>query len=211
MPHSTRSAAASLLLPALMLLSLLSCTSSRQLCEGDLLFCLSAQGNHITAVTHGAEGRQIDHVAIVHFHEGSPFALEATHRGVCLTPMDSFMQQRQHLVVAARLRDTVGVSASVERALANLGRPYDFLFMPGDSAIYCSELVQTTYRDRQGRLIFYTIPMSFHDATGRITPYWTHYYAQRGLRVPENMPGSNPGNLSRSSKLRLFKPAVKAK
>lgn len=186
------------------LFSLFSCSGGRRLCEGDLLFCLSAEGNNITAVTHGAGGRKIDHVAIVHFQEDSAYALEATHRGVVLTPMDSFMMQRKNLVVAARLVDTIGVAASVQRALGYLGRPYDFLFMPDDREIYCSELVQKTYRDRRGRLVFDTIPMSFHDQSGCITPYWTEYYQSRGLRVPEAMPGSNPGGLSQSSKLRLF-------
>lgn len=187
------------------LLVLFSCSGAQPLREGDLLFCMSAEGNNITAVTHGADGRKIDHVAIVHFDGGRAYALEATHRGVCLNPLDSFMLQRKNLVVAARLVDTVGVAASVGRALGYLGRPYDFLFMPNDREIYCSELVQKTYRDRRGRLVFNTIPMSFHDQSGRITPYWTHYYESRGLRVPEAMPGSNPGNMSRSSKLRLLK------
>lgn len=172
--------------------------------EGDLLFCVSAGGNQITDVTNGIDGHRIDHVAIVHYQKDGPYALEATHRGVCLTPMDSLLSQRDSLVLVARLRDTVGVAASVQRALQYLGRPYDFLFMPDDSAVYCSELVQKTYRDRTGRLVFDPIPMSFHDATGEVTPYWKAYYARRGMEVPEGWPGSNPGDLSRSAKVRII-------
>lgn len=194
------------LLSALLpMLVLCSCTAVKPLCEGDLLFCVSAEGNNITDVTTGVADQKIDHVAIVHFDHGQCYALEATHKGVSLNPIDTFMAQRQNLVMAARLTDTTGVAASVQRALGYLGRPYDFLFMPDDREIYCSELVQLTYRDGKGRLLFNTIPMSFHDSTGKITPFWTDYYERRGLRVPEAMPGSNPGNLSRSSKLRIFK------
>lgn len=168
------------------------------LCEGDLLFCAQVKGNNITDVTQGVGGMKIDHVAIFHRQGGRAFALEAIHSGVGLTPIDSFMARRE-AVLAARLRDTLGVARSVERALRFIGRPYDFNFMPDDSAFYCSELVQKCYRDSRGELVFKPIPMSFHDQSGRITPYWHDYYARQGLQVPEGEPGSNPGDLSRSA------------
>lgn len=168
------------------------------LCEGDLLFCAQEKGNNITDVTQGVGGMKIDHVAIFHRQGGRTFALEAIHSGVGLTPTDSFMARRE-VVLAARLRDTLGVARSVERALRFIGRPYDFNFMPDDSAFYCSELVQKCYRDSRGELVFKPIPMSFHDQSGRITPYWHYYYARQGLQVPEGEPGSNPGDLSRSA------------
>lgn len=168
------------------------------LCEGDLLFCAQEKGNDITDVTQGVGGMKIDHVAIFHRQGGRTFALEAIHSGVGLTPIDRFMARRE-VVLAARLRDTLGVARSVERALRFIGRPYDFNFMPDDSAFYCSELVQKCYRDSRGELVFKPIPMSFHDQSGRITPYWHDYYARQGLQVPEGEPGSNPGDLSRSA------------
>lgn len=168
------------------------------LCEGDLLFCAQEKGNNITDVTQGVGGMKIDHVAIFHRQGGRTFALEAIHSGVGLTPTDSFMARRE-VVLAARLRDTLGVARSVERALRFIDRPYDFNFMPDDSAFYCSELVQKCYRDSRGELVFKPIPMSFHDQSGRITPYWHEYYARQGLQVPEGEPGSNPGDLSRSA------------
>lgn len=168
------------------------------LCEGDLLFCAQEKGNNITDVTQGVGGMKIDHVAIFHRQGGRTFALEAIHSGVGLTPTDSFMARRE-VVLAARLKDTLGVARSVERALRFIGRPYDFNFMPDDSAFYCSELVQKCYRDSRGELVFKPIPMSFHDKSGRITPYWHDYYARQGLQVPEGEPGSNPGDLSRSA------------
>lgn len=168
------------------------------LCEGDLLFCAQEKGNNITDVTQGVGGMKIDHVAIFHRQGGRTFALEAIHSGVGLTPTDSFMARRE-VVLAVRLRDTLGVARSVERALGFVGRPYDFNFMPDDSAFYCSELVQKCYRDSRGELVFKPIPMSFHDKSGRITPYWHDYYARQGLQVPEGEPGSNPGDLSRSA------------
>lgn len=171
--------------------------------EGDLLFCISPNANNITAVTKGIKGQQIDHVAIVHKYNNNTCALEAIHKGVCLTPIDSFMARRNQ-VLHTRLRDTTGVYKSVKRALQYIGRPYDFFFMPSDSAFYCSELVQKCYFTSHGKQIFKPIPMSFHDKTGKITPFWTEYYAKQGLKVPEGEPGSNPGQLSRSKKIRII-------
>ena len=178
-------------------------TRLAKLCEGDLLFCAKRAGNPITDVTQGFDGMKIDHVAIFHRMGRESFALEAIHKGVCLTPIDSFMSRREQIVVA-RLKDSVGVSHSVERALKYLGKPYDFNFMPDDSAFYCSELVQKCYRYNNGELVFKPIPMSFHDKTGKITKYWKDYYANQGLRVPEGEPGSNPGDLSRSKAIKII-------
>ena len=60
------------------------------LSEGDLLFCVAESDNNITDVTTGLEGKRIDHVAIFHRKDGQGFALEAIHKGVCLSPIDSF-------------------------------------------------------------------------------------------------------------------------
>lgn len=62
----------------------------KSLAEGNLLFCVAENGNNITDVTTGLDGKQIDHVAIFHKDKGAAFALEAIHQGVCLTPIDSF-------------------------------------------------------------------------------------------------------------------------
>lgn len=185
-----------------------SSTEKDSLNEGDLLFCVAKTANNITDVTQGLDGQRIDHVAIYHKENGNGYALEAIHKGVCLTPIDSFFD-RCDMVIVAELKDTTGVAESVRRAMQFLGRPYDFNFMPSDSAIYCSELVQKSYRDSKGRLVFKTIPMSFHDETGKVTAYWQEYYGRQGLAVPEGEPGSNPGDLSRSDKIVIKSKRVK--
>ena len=40
--------------------------------------------------------------------------------------------------------------------------------------------------------------------TGKVTQFWKDYYARKGFQVPEGCPGSNPGDLSRSPKLRFL-------
>ena len=71
--------------------------------------------------------------------------------------------------------------------------------------------MQLAFVDRRGRPLFSPIPMSFHDATGRITDYWTQFYARRGLHVPEGQPGTNPGELSQRKQVKLKKKVGSAK
>ena len=173
--------------------------SVKDLREGDLLFCCTDTANAITAVTSGVEGMPIDHVAVFHRiggEEGIPYVIEAVKPAVRLTPIDTFLCNNPHVVVG-RVNADFHIHQSVRRCLAMVGRPYDDLYLPGDSAIYCSELVQLNYRSVSNHLIFEPVPMSFHDETGRVTDYWQEFYAQRGMTVPEGAPGTNPGELSR--------------
>lgn len=185
-----------------------------QLQQGDLLFCLEPDesdglGGAIAAVTGGVGSQRITHVAIA---VDSVRIVEATPReGVRVINLWDFIQSAgtdpdgEPLLLLGRLRDTTGVAASVERALTYVGRPYDVLYQPDDSAIYCSELVQLSYRRADGTSIFPQQPMTFRDSTGQIPSYWTELYAGHGMAVPEGEPGTNPVGLSQSEELDLLK------
>ena len=78
------------------------------------------------------------------------------------------------------------------------GRPFDKAFLPGDDAVYCSELVYECYRDSSGAPLFPAIPMTFKNASGATVSYWVNHYASLGVPIPEGEPGTNPNDLSRS-------------
>ena len=172
-----------------------------QLKDCDLIFHVADAPNRITDVTQGIDNRRIDHVGIFCRAEGKPYVVEAIGRGVVMTPLDSMRREGYFLV--GRIRGRIDRKESLRRAMALLGRHYDHLFLPDNDDIYCSELVQLSMVDRRGQLVFATIPMSFHDATGQITPYWRQFYAERGMEVPEGWPGSNPGELSRRPNVKM--------
>lgn len=184
--------------------------------HGDLLFNVQNSGKGlggaIVDVTKGIDGAKISHVAIVCKEEdGSMYALEATgRRGVCLTPIDTFMvhahksEDGKPLVLVGRLKDRSMVVESVARAKKYLGRPYDWLYGDTEDAIYCSELVHFAYLDAEGNYIFPQQPMSFHDDSGKTTQFWIDYYKKYGLTVPEGEPGTNPGGISQSDKIEII-------
>ncbi|SFW18710.1 Permuted papain-like amidase enzyme, YaeF/YiiX, C92 family [Prevotellaceae bacterium HUN156] len=162
--------------------------------SGDLLFHVVSQGNAITDVTPG----MIDHVAIVMSRDS---VIEAVGKGVKMTPIDSLRQQDGHYLVG-RVKG-IDSKQSIANAKHYFGRPYDRLYLPNNDAIYCSELVQLSFVDKHGKRLFSPIPMSFHDTTGRITDYWRQFYAKHQLEVPEGEPGTNPGELSQRTNVKL--------
>ena len=197
---------------SLLLLLLVAMTAdAQQLLEGDLLFCCSEAPNAITRVTSGVEALPIDHVGIVHRiggDDGPLFVIEAIQPMVCLTPIDTFLCRNTNAsvpqVVVGRVNVDFDVRQSVRRCLMLVGKPYDDLYLPGDSAVYCSELVQMNYVTPAGQAVFGTIPMSFHDSTGRVLDEWVDFYSRRGMAVPEGAPGTNPGELSRRDEVTII-------
>ena len=180
--------------------------TAQRLQEGDLLFCCTQEPNAITAVTSGVEGLSIDHVAVFHRiggEEGIPYVVEAVKPAVKLTPLDTFLCQNRHVIIG-RVNVDGTMKQCIRRCLAMVGKPYDDLYLPGDSAVYCSELVQMCYINPSGKLVFDPVPMSFHDATGQVTDYWQEFYQARGMKVPEGEPGSNPGELSRREQVTIL-------
>ena len=192
----------------IVLMALLATLAShaQELQEGDLLFTCSEEPNAITDVTSGVEQLPIDHVAVVHRiggETGPLYVIEAIKPVVCLTPIDTFLCRNPQVVVGM-VNTTFDVHNSIKRCLSMVGRPYDDLYLPGDSAVYCSELVQMSYVVEDGSQVFDTVPMSFHDASGKVTNYWTEFYAEHGMAVPEGEPGTNPGELSRRPQVTIL-------
>lgn len=184
--------------------------------HGDLLFCVASPSRDgiaqaIVSVTEGIDLQRVSHVAIVcQETNGEMYALEASGKhGVWLNPINSFFVHCDHtaeghpMVLLGRLKDTTTIASCVEKAKTYLGRPYDYQYMPSDSALYCSELVQLSYVDSAGEAIFPQVPMSFHNQDGQILPFWTTYYRQWNMTVPEGEPGTNPGGISRSDKITI--------
>ncbi len=187
--------------------------------EGDLLFTAvnttpsqsrpdRLLSDAIASVTQGFDRLDITHVAIAHRKDGEWYALEATtQHGVWLNPIDNFIRNTDKtpagrpMILIGRLKNLGNITVCIDKALTYIGRPYDDIYSPTDSCIYCSELVQLSYIDGSGHHIFGCEPMSFHDTSGRVTSFWTDYYRKRGLPVPEGEPGTNPAALSRSEKI----------
>ena len=144
------------------------------------------------------------HVALVECDSaGIVWIIEATTgagvRRIRFSDWDTTGQLQADLYCLAVPFDT---GAVIQRAKGFLGQPYDDDFLPDNGKIYCSELICESFLDSNGTRIFPNHPMNFRDPRGRLPRYWKKHFRRLGMKVPENVPGSNPTDLARSERLR---------
>ncbi len=183
--------------------------SPTRLKEGDILFQYIPCGplcDAIAATTPCAKDHPFNHCGIVVRSGDSLSVLEAIGKDVHTTPLAAFVSRDTGLnVYAGRLSNLspAAIRGNLDRAKALTGRPYDESYLPGDSALYCSELIYESFL-KDGQRIFRPEPMSFKSADGTTDPGWTDHYRKLGQEIPEGLPGTNPCALSRHPAVRMF-------
>lgn len=183
---------------------------------GDFLFQDTDGGplaDAIETVTEGVNGACLTHVGMVaRMRRGRPVIVEAIGKGVVETPLDTFLSRSTDAdgrpkVLVGRLRDPYRalIPEAVAWSRRQLGRPYDSVFILGDDAYYCSELLYDAFCAANGGTpVFELQPMTFKDpATGETFPAWADHYVKLGEPVPEGAPGLNPGGMSRAPVLEI--------
>lgn len=186
---------------ALCLLS--SCRTDTAPQTGDLIFFTGGSSSMDDAIS-SSTGDGFVHVAIVEVDsEGTEWLIDATPRkGVSREKLETKLLEEKGKAVLMRLKDSTGVTSSVQRAKSLIGSPYDFAFLPDNDAYYCSELVYECFLRPNGSHIFSCQPMNFLDSEGNLPEYWKELFEKMQMDVPQGLPGTNPEDLSRSTTLR---------
>lgn len=183
-------------------ITLVACqTPSERLRTGDLLFVGSSEGAGSMDEAIVASTGNLTHVAIIQVDKaGMPWVIDATpKRGVSRYPLDSLVQANPGAAFfVKRLKDTTDVSRFVENALRFVGNPYDLTFLPDNDAYYCSELVREAYRQTDRSYLFDATPMNFLAPDGSLPPYWEELFDRLDMPVPQDVPGTNPQDMSQS-------------
>lgn len=178
--------------------------------SGDLIFQAGGDGEMSRAIEESTKGNYT-HVGIIERSGDSLFVLEATPRkGVTRTPFKEFADSSAHdtegrpAIAVYRIKHFSKAlkDSAIARAHRYLGRPYDFFYTPGADSLYCSELVWEVFLDADGSHIFPRIPMNFKGPDGAIYSYWVELYSRLGRSVPQDEPGTNPNDLSKSEGLK---------
>lgn len=186
---------------ALCLLS--SCRTDTAPQTGDLIFFTGGSSSMDDAIS-SSTGDGFVHVAIVEVDsEGAAWLIDATPRkGVSREKLETKLLEEKGKAVLMRLKDSTGVTSSVQRAKSLIGSPYDFAFLPDNDAYYCSELVYECFLRPDGSHIFSCQPMNFLDSEGNLPEYWKELFEKMQMDAPQGLPGTNPEDLSRSTTLR---------
>lgn len=188
-----------------------SCTSRYRPQAGDLLFVVaeeSAFSQAIVTATAQRDSIKYSHVAIVSVYNGKPCVLEASGKeGVTRTDWLDFLQQAPTVggkpgLVAMRVDIAFPLADALARAERHLGEAYDWLFLPDNGKMYCSELVYECFRHADGSPLFTAHPMNFRDADGHLPEFWKTLFEKAGEPIPEGVLGTNPNDLSKEDCLR---------
>lgn len=181
---------------------------------GDLAFSfIGKEGNAISAVTEGYRGARVNHMGVVIANGDGVFVLEAFYPEVCLTRIEDFQLRSNDTagkprLMFGRLQQSHRklIDPAIQYGLAKVDIPYDPLYMTDEAALYCSELVIDMFKHANGGIPFFVEkPMSFRDTkTGLLLESWIDYYAHFGRQVPQGEPGSNPGDISRDSRVDIY-------
>lgn len=184
--------------------------------KGDLLFQdldSDSISNAIELVTGGEKHVSFSHVGIVDItSNGDTLVLEAISKGVIYTKLDSFLQRsttadQKPKVEVGRLKPEFRalIHKALELGKKLIGKPYDNIYVMGDSTYYCSELIYEIFTDAEdSHEVFQLNPMTFKDSdTGIFLPFWIEYYKNLGVDIPEGKPGLNPNGMSLSPNINM--------
>lgn len=177
---------------------------------GDLIF--QAQGfsemaEAISASTAANDSLKIIHVGIIVAEGNQPLVLEASpDEGVVLIPISVFLEKSPLInnnpgVLVKRFDLEYDITTSIERAKSHIGEDYDWWYLPDNGKMYCSELIEESFVDFDGEKIIKTIPMNFRSPDGSMLQFWIDLFSKLNMEVPEGLPGTNPNDISKDSRL----------
>lgn len=159
----------------------------------------------------GSKDLNLIHVAILEVGKDTTWIIDATIKhGVDRHPIDTMFKEftlkdgSQPTYIVKRLKDSKKAAQYVENAKQFLGLPYDVAFLPDNGALYCSELVRESYRTPQGGYIFDEKPMNFKNSEGEFPVYWQQLFALIGQEIPQDIPGTNPQDMSEAPVLKTI-------
>ncbi len=159
--------------------------------NGDLLF-MRDESDFAKAIVETTDS--YSHVGI--FFDGLIYHA-SRKSGVSKEDLKDYLLQTKQEVFVYRYPE-IDAEHTKELAEKYMGRKYNHTFYPDNGSFYCSQYIARILP------IFKSIPMQFGDGEKTISDYWKKYYEELGVEVPLGLPGTNPGQLSESEKLRFI-------
>ena len=159
--------------------------------NGDLLF-MSDESDFSKAIIETTD--KFSHVGIYFDH----MIFHASRKlGVAKQNLDDYLKEEKREVFIFRYPQ-IDAEIIKERAERYLGCEYNHNFYPDNGKFYCSQYIAEILP------IFDIVPMKFGDGEKEVSDYWKKYYEDLGVPVPLDKPGTNPGQIAKSEKLKYI-------
>lgn len=159
--------------------------------NGDLLF-MSDESDLSKAIIETTE--KFSHVGIYFDH----MIFHASRKlGVAKQNLDDYLKEEKREVFIFRYPQ-IDAEIIKERAERYLGCEYNHNFYPDNGKFYCSQYIAEILP------IFDIVPMKFGDGEKEVSDYWKKYYEDLGVPVLLDKPGTNPGQIAKSEKLKYI-------
>lgn len=179
--------------------------------SGDLLFldldCELCEA--IEDVTTSYQNHRFSHIGLVWVKNDSVFVIEAVSKGVVATPINSFINRSKNELLLGRLRPEYQhlIKESIDFSVNQIGKSYDDEFIYDNGKYYCSELIYDAFFSANNKQPFFELqPMTYKEVgTGKFSLVWQEYFSKIKKEIPEGKAGINPGGISRSKKLVMYK------
>lgn len=187
-------------------------TNYVQLQDGDLLFQDLDCGplcDAIEQVTQSYAGRHFSHIGLVTIEGDSVYIIEAIGSRVQLTPLHLFVGRTKKEILLGRVKrqfKKISIRA-VAKAKQKLDIPYDDAFLFDNGKYYCSELLYDAFKEANNNKDFFLLsPMTFkRPGSNDFFPVWLDYYDKLNIPIPEGKAGINPGGISLSPQLKMYR------
>lgn len=173
--------------------------------EGDIVLQKIPCGSLCEAIietTPCEPDRMFNHCGVVHYDGGQAYIIEAIGKEVKQNTLETFLKRdsSSKTLSVARLKPRYNayILPAIRKAIHYVGTPYDDAFLPGDDALYCSELVYRIFKLDNTPYLFSLAPMTFKSKSGKTFPAWAEYYKDLKMEIPEGQPGINPCAIANS-------------
>ena len=184
--------------------------------EGDIVLQKIPCGSLCEAIietTPCEPDRMFNHCGVIHFDSGRVYVIEAIGKEVKQSRLEVFLNRDSvsKTLYVARLKPQYAsyLQPAMRKAIHYVGTPYDDAFLPGDDALYCSELVYRIFKKDNTPYLFPLSPMTFKSKSGKTFPAWTEYYKDLKQPIPEGQPGINPCSIANSGAVEMITIDVK--
>lgn len=162
--------------------------------KGDVLFISDSSEKNISELSRGYAQHSYYHCAL---YIGSGEIIEAVKVGGVIKANISKYLNKKILVARVNEGDSF-LNKVILQAKDFIGFSYNDLFLPNiKRKLCCSELIHEAFNLVSKRKYFTQHKLNYISENDfNVSQYWIEFYAQYGLKVPQDQPGSHPNNLS---------------